>query len=82
MSFRIEWTERAARDLDRLELLLQRRIFRKVDEFAGVGSFHEVKRVSGYDGLYRLRVGDYRVIFEFRDGIIYVAKVGHRKNIY
>ncbi len=82
MSFGVEWTEKAARDLDRLEILLQRRIFKKVNEFAEKGSFHGVKRMSGYDRMHRLRVGDYRVIFEMMDGVVVVLKVGHRGRIY
>ena len=82
MSFDVEWTKVALRDLEKLEIFLQKRIVIKVDEFAETGSFHGVKRMVGYDGLYRLRVGDFRVIFEFKDGIIYITKVGHRKNIY
>jgi len=82
MSFGVEWSEDAARDLDRLELLLQRRIFKKVNEFADLGSFHGVKRMSGYDSLYRLRVGDYRVIFEMVGNSVVVLKVGHRGKIY
>ena len=82
MSFKIEWTEVAIRDLDKLDILLKKRIIKKVVEFAEMGSFHGIKRMAGYDSLYRLRVGYFRVLFEFRGGVIYVAKVGHRKNIY
>ena len=38
----------------------------------------------GYDDRYRLRVGDYRVIYEVVDGqlVILVVGVGHRREIY
>lgn len=82
MSFGVEWTESAVRDLDKLELLLRRRIFKKVDEFANSGNFHSAKRMSGYDKTYRLRVGNYRAIFEIKEGVIFVLKIGHRGKIY
>jgi mRNA interferase RelE/StbE len=43
-----------------------------------------IKRLSGYDDRYRLRVGDYRVLYEVMDGqlIILVVGVGHRREIY
>ena len=43
-----------------------------------------VKKLSGYDDRYRLRVGDYRVIYEVVDGqlVILVVGVGHRREIY
>ncbi len=43
-----------------------------------------VRRLSGYDDRYRLRVGDYRVIYEVMDGhlVILVVGVGHRREIH
>ena len=43
-----------------------------------------VKKLAGYDDRYRLRAGDYRVIYEVEDGqlIIRVGGVGHRREIY
>jgi mRNA interferase RelE/StbE len=42
-----------------------------------------IKKLAGYDDRYRLRVGDYRVIYEIRDEqlIILVVGVGHRREI-
>jgi len=82
MSFDVDWTETALVGLGRLEIFVQKRIVKKVDEFAFIGSFHGIRRLSGVDNVYRLRVGDYRVIFKFVDGIVKVLKVGHRKNVY
>jgi mRNA interferase RelE/StbE len=44
----------------------------------------DVKKLAGYDDRYRLRVGDYRVIYEVIDGqlVILVLGVGHRREIY
>jgi len=43
-----------------------------------------VKKLAGYDDRYRLRVGDYRVIYEVMDGqlVILVVGVGHRREIH
>jgi mRNA interferase RelE/StbE len=43
-----------------------------------------VKKLVGYEDRYRLRVGDYRVIYEVIDGqlIILIVGVGHRREIY
>jgi mRNA interferase RelE/StbE len=43
-----------------------------------------VKKLAGYDDRYRLRVGDYRVIYEVIDGqlVVLVVGVGHRREIY
>ena len=44
---------------------------------------HGYKKLKGEDA-YRIRVGDYRVIYEIDDGkiIVTVVSVGHRKDIY
>jgi mRNA interferase RelE/StbE len=43
-----------------------------------------VKKLAGYADRYRLRVGDYRVIYEIMDEqlVILVLGVGHRREIY
>src|SRR6266568_4871012 len=44
----------------------------------------DVKKLAGYEDRYRLRAGDYRVIYEVMDGqlVILVVGVGHRREIY
>ncbi|GAB2952498.1 type II toxin-antitoxin system RelE/ParE family toxin [Streptomyces pseudoechinosporeus] len=44
----------------------------------------DVKKLSGHDDLYRLRVGAYRIAYTIDDGklIILVVEVGHRRDIY
>lgn len=42
------------------------------------------KKLKGYKNAWRIRVGDYRVIYEIQDQVllIIVIAIGHRKNIY
>ena len=42
------------------------------------------KRSGGYKNVYRLRVGEYRVIFEYQkdERVVRVLKVGKRENVY
>lgn len=42
----------------------------------------DVKKLKGSRNEYRLRVGDYRVIFELEGSTVMVYAVGNRKNIY
>ncbi|MFG3118665.1 type II toxin-antitoxin system RelE/ParE family toxin [Streptomyces sp. NPDC048197] len=44
----------------------------------------DVKKLAGPSGLYRLRVGNYRVAYQVEDGelIILVVKVGDRRDVY
>ncbi|QKW07022.1 type II toxin-antitoxin system RelE/ParE family toxin [Streptomyces sp. NA04227] len=44
----------------------------------------DIKKLTGPSGLYRLRVGNYRVAYQINDGelLILVVKVGNRRDIY
>ena len=77
----IEWKENALRELEKLESSLARRIFKKVDELLENPFSKDIKRLKGRDD-FRLRVGDYRIIFAIEQKTIQILKVGHRKNIY
>jgi len=79
MSFEISWDENALRDLVSLDIFLRKRIVRKIEQFAESESFHEIKKIHGAEKVYRLRVGDYRVLFEIVQDEIIILKIGHRK---
>jgi len=42
----------------------------------------DVKKLTNFTPEYRLRVGNYRVLFDLNDNIISVYRVSHRKDIY
>ena len=81
MNYQIEWKEDAFKELERLESCVSKRIYLKVESLAKNPFFGDVKRLKGSKDL-RLRVGDYRVIFDVQGDKIIILKVGHRKNIY
>ena len=79
--YKIEWKEHSLQDLEKLEGSIIRRILKKVDELSENPFYKDIKRLKGRND-FRLRVGDYRVIFEIEKDTIIILKVGHRKNIY
>jgi mRNA interferase RelE/StbE len=58
----LAWADGAARQVARLDRVTTRRIVAAVERFAGTGH-GDVKRLEGRPGEFRLRVGDWRVIF-------------------
>ncbi|MFI8852698.1 type II toxin-antitoxin system RelE/ParE family toxin [Streptomyces sp. NPDC053499] len=44
----------------------------------------DIKKLNGPSGLYRLRVGNYRVAYQINDGelVVLVVKVGDRRDVY
>ena len=81
MPFKIIWDEKAYDSLNKLEPSISRRILKKVDELSENPFSKDIKRLKGSND-FRLRVGDYRVIFAIEQNTIQILKVGHRKNIY
>jgi mRNA interferase RelE/StbE len=82
MPFEIIWSDSAARQLQKLDRLVARRIFDKVGELHHE-PFRNVRRIAG-EPYYRLRVGDYRVLLRIleKELQVLVLKVGHRESVY
>ena len=82
----IEYTETARKQLKKLDRTMQKRILDYMDEVALLENPRSRGKalVENMRGLWRYRVGDYRVICEIQESriIISVLKIGHRKNIY
>lgn len=79
--YAIQWKEHALRDIENLETSIARRIVKKVEELSENPFSKDIKRLKGSND-FRLRIGDYRVIFSISGAEIQILKVGHRKNIY
>jgi len=81
MSWEIEFTREALRDISRLETKTVERVVDKLEE-SKKNPYHFFQRLVGND-YFKLRVGEYRVLaFLLNDNKIVVQKIGHRKGIY
>lgn len=84
MSLRVEWEPAARRDLRKLARDVADRVTAAVVELAATGRGDVVKLVDVRPPAYRLRVGDWRVIFR-RDsvaGVLVVLRVVNRREAY
>ncbi|WP_372726681.1 type II toxin-antitoxin system RelE/ParE family toxin [Nostoc sp. TCL26-01] len=63
---------------------LQDRIQTKIDDLAIEPRPNGVKKLKGEENSYRIRVGDYRVIYDIFDDVLLVSvvSVGHRSEVY
>ncbi len=81
MPFDIEFKPRAVKDLKALPTETKRRILGKIEELQNdLGG--DVKRLTDHTPEYRLRVGDYRVLFEVERQTVMVYRVVHRREAY
>jgi len=83
VKYAFRWRERAVRQLRAIPQPAALTILRALTPLGDDPRRPDanVKKLSGYDDRYRLRVGDYRVIYEVVDGqlVILVVGVGHRE---
>ena len=87
LTWQVEWDDRARRELRRLDGSIQRQILRYLRErIATNASPRRFGKALTNDriGLWRYRVGDYRLICKIEDNqlVVLVLAVGHRKEIY
>jgi len=84
MAYQILFTPRAFRDLASLPERDRERVAKRIDGLAKEPRPSGVKKLSGSDDIYRMRVGDYRVLYTIQDQVVTVAivRVGHRRDIY
>jgi mRNA interferase RelE/StbE len=81
MNFSIEFKPRAIKDLKALPADTARRIVEKIEGLQNALS-GDVKHLTQHTPEYRLRVGNYRVLFEVEKRIIVIYRVVHRREAY
>jgi mRNA interferase RelE/StbE len=82
--YRIEFSHRAAKAYRILPEDARRRIEPKIDSLAENPRPPGVRKIEGEETAYRVRVGDYRIVYEVHDRvlIVMVLNVGHRREVY
>ena len=88
--YTVEFTNRAEKDLGKLPEQTIAKILDKVNKLANDPRPSGYKKLSDFhvpnapDELYRIRIGNYRVIYSIEDEIITITivKVAHRKEVY
>ena len=83
MAYRIEYLASAARALAKLDRATAGRVRRAVDALALDPRPCGAKKLVGV-GDWRIRVGDYRVVYAIRDDklVVLIVRIGHRREVY
>jgi mRNA interferase RelE/StbE len=81
MRYIIEIKPKAIKDGKKIPNNLLKRIFDKIEQLAD-DLQGDVKHLTNYTPEYRLRVGEYRVLFEIESNVISVYRIKHRRNAY
>jgi mRNA interferase RelE/StbE len=69
------------RDIERLPSRIQAQVLARIEEMSN-DLKGDVKRLTNFTPEYRLRVGDYRVLFEVEEKTIVIYRIRHRREAY
>ena len=81
MQYRIEFDKRAVKFISKQPKPQRERIFKAIYKLPDIG---DIKAMQGYQNTFRLRVGDYRILYTVDNDVLVVCviEVGNRGQIY
>lgn len=83
-SYQIKIKSSASRELERLPRTTIPKIVAAIKELAENPFPQGVKKLTGFDRTYRIRIGEYRILYNMYDDIlvIEIIRIRHRKDAY
>lgn len=84
MAYKVFFTEEAAGDIKKIDNTVRKQLHKKILYFQGLDDIKVVakKLHNPIIGEYRLRVGNFRLLFELDKHTIIVLRIQHRKDVY
>jgi mRNA interferase RelE/StbE len=84
MKYAVRMDSRTRKALDRLPDDMHGRVVRKLKALEDNPRPPGVEKLTGPEDLYRVRVGDWRVVYAIRDRelVVIVIRIGHRREVY
>jgi mRNA interferase RelE/StbE len=84
MAYEVRIAPAAKRDIKKLAAPLQVQIYRKLLDLESNPRPQDCKKLKAPRDIYRIRLGEYRILYEIRDRelIVLVLRAGHRREIY
>ena len=84
MAYRVELTSAAQRDLLKLEADIGERVLAAIRALADNPRPSGAAKLEGKGGAYRIRVGNYRIVYHVNDSAlrVTVVKIAHRREVY
>jgi mRNA interferase RelE/StbE len=79
---KIEYKASVFRELRRLDRQVAKRVIEKIEQELTSDELRATPLSGPFDGLYKLRVGDYRVIYALSAASVAILRVAHRREVY
>jgi len=83
-SYKVEIKKSAQKEIRKLPQSVRMKIIQKINKLYSEPMPVGAEKIKGYDNRYRLRQGDYRILYSiFKDRlVIMIVRVQHRKDVY
>ena len=83
-AYTVQYAGAARREMRRLSRSQQDRVRAAIDALARVPRPAGCRKLTGFDDLWRIRVGDYRVVYQIEEGhlVVLIIRVRHRREAY
>lgn len=84
MSYRVQVSPAAARELKRLDPHARRRVQAVIELLSEEPRLPAAKSLVNSGGSWRVRTGDYRIIYDIYEGevLVLILRAGHRREVY
>ena len=78
----IEIRKSAIKDLKQISEPFKTKIHNKILELKKFPNLQNIKKLTNFEPAYRLRIGDYRVVFYQENDLMLISRIAHRKEVY
>jgi mRNA interferase RelE/StbE len=84
MSYSVTLLREAQKTLDKMDVGLRGRMIRAIRLLEDDPRHPGAVKLAGPDDFYRVRVGDWRIVYAIRDRelVVIVLRIGHRREVY
>ena len=79
---KISIRKKAVKDLKSIDKIMQEKIKKEILNLKNFPAVKNIKKLVNFEPAYRLRVGDYRILFDVENEEITVGRILHRKDSY
>ncbi|ADR34486.1 plasmid stabilization system [Sulfuricurvum kujiense DSM 16994] len=79
---RIEIRKSAIKDLQKINEPFKSKLHEKIISLKNFPDVSNIKKLTNFEPAYRMRVGDYRVLFDVVEDTIFIGRVLHRQESY
>ena len=84
MTFDVSHSNRSKKFLKKADKVIVKRVIEKIEKLRENPVIHDTKTVEGSKGLFRVRVGDYRILYEvdYRNNLLGIIKIDKKPRVY